>query len=200
MFARPGVKEVTTISRFDETTIHLDDGTILTDIDTVVFATGYFYTHPFLSHVRPQEKTGGFRVPGLYQHIFDIHNPDTITFVGVANVTLTWLAWEKAAFLAALHWSGKLALPSKEEMLEWEARRLKDKGSKRFHAMDLPYERVAYFDELNELASEYVEDPKADDELLQCFPFEWVVELNGTRGWKLEKYGLGEDVRGYGTI
>ncbi|KAH6670307.1 thiol-specific monooxygenase [Plectosphaerella plurivora] len=184
VFKRPGVKEVTTIARFEEDTIYLDDGTVVKDIDTVIFATGYFYTHPFLSNVRPQEKTGGFRVPGLYQHIFDIHNPDAIAFVGVANVTLTWLAWEKAAFLAALHWSGKLTLPEKHTMLEWEARRLEDKGSKRFHAMDLPYERVAYFDELNELAN---------DVLLQCFPFEWVVELIGTRGWKLEKYGLTED-------
>lgn len=144
VFDRPGVKVVTMIDHFTEDAIHLDDGSVLGGIDVVVFATGYFYTYPFLSNVRPPVGPGGHRVPGLYQHIFDIHNPNTIAFVGVVNASLTWLTWEKSAFLVALFWSGKIKLPSRQFQEAWEADRLAEKGEVMFHVLDLPYERVLF--------------------------------------------------------
>ncbi|WQF86445.1 Putative FAD/NAD(P)-binding domain superfamily [Colletotrichum destructivum] len=95
---------VATIVRFEANTIHLTDGTVIVGVDTVIFVTGFFYTYPILSHVRPQPNgPEGHRVPGLYQHIFDLLNLNTIASVGVPNVSLTWMAWEKAAFLIAFH-------------------------------------------------------------------------------------------------
>ncbi|KAF5555303.1 thiol-specific monooxygenase [Fusarium napiforme] len=189
VFDRPGVKLVTTIDRFTENTIHLHDGSVLRGIDVVVFATGYFYTYPFLSSIRPPVGPGGHRVPGLYQHIFDIHNPNTIAFVGVVNASLTWLTWEKSAFLVALFWSGRIKLPSREAQEAWEADRLAEKGEDMFHVLELPYERVLFFDQLNELATEYLQQESADETLLRGFPFEFILALIAGRPAKLRARG-----------
>ncbi|EGY21679.1 dimethylaniline monooxygenase [Verticillium dahliae VdLs.17] len=199
IFQRPGVKVVTTIDHFTEDEIHLVDGTVLRDIDHVVFATGYIFSHPFLSNVRPPVGPEGHRVPGLYQHIFDIHNPNTIAFVGMVNVSLTWLTWEKSAFLIALVWSGKVHLPSKEIQERWEQDRLEEKGERLFHILDLPYERVLFFDEINELAAEYLSQEGADDTLLRGFPFQFTLDLIASRPEKLKYYGITEDVGGRGV-
>ncbi|KAM0575208.1 hypothetical protein ACHAO2_006595 [Verticillium nonalfalfae] len=199
IFQRPGVKVVQTIDHFTEDEIHLVDGTVLRDIDHVVFATGYFYSSPFLANVRPPLGPGGHRVPGLYQHIFDIHSPNTIAFVGVVNASLTWLTWEKSAFLIALLWSGKIHLPSKEIQEKWEQDRLEEKGERLFHILDLPYERVLFFDEINELAAEYLSQEGADDTLLRGFPFEFILDLIAGRPAKLKHYGISEDVGGRGV-
>ena len=173
VFSRPGVQVVTTISHFTEDSILFADGTTLTDVDTVVFATGYFYTYPFLSSkIRPPPVGGGHRVPGLYQHIFDIHNPETIAFVGVVNGSLAWHTWEKSAFLVALLWSGKIHLPPQEQQEEWESRRLAVTGDRMFHVLATTPERVLFWDELNELAAEYLHAERSDDLLLRSFPFE----------------------------
>ncbi|KAH7255087.1 uncharacterized protein BKA55DRAFT_592490 [Fusarium redolens] len=190
VFDRPCVKVVTTIDHFTEDAIHLHDGSVLRGIDVVVFATGYFYTYPFLSNVRPPVGPGGHRVPGLYQHIFDVHNPNTIAFVGVVNASLTWLTWEKSAFLVAL----------RDVQEAWEADRLAEKGEVMFHILDLPYERVLFFDELNELAAEYLQQESADETLLRGFPFEFILALIASRPTKLRKYGLLKDVGGRGVI
>ncbi|WQF86446.1 hypothetical protein CDEST_11460 [Colletotrichum destructivum] len=84
--------------------------------------------------------------------------------------------------------------PSREAMLALEKRRLAEKVVRLFHVLELPYKRGRYFDDLNELATEYVLDAAADDTLLQAFPFEWVMKLVATRRWKLEKYGRTEAV------
>ncbi|KAH7149169.1 hypothetical protein B0J13DRAFT_399300, partial [Dactylonectria estremocensis] len=135
VFEHHGIKVVTTIDRIDGRKIHLSDGTVLGDVDTIVFATGYFYSYPFLSKVRPSRTTGSGRVPGLYQHVFDVHNPDTIAFIGVVNGSLSWLTWEKSAFLVALLWSGKIRLPPKEAQEEWERKRLETVQESRFHVL-----------------------------------------------------------------
>ncbi|KAH7148416.1 thiol-specific monooxygenase [Dactylonectria macrodidyma] len=190
LFEHHGIKVVTTIDSIDDTKIHLSDGTVLDDVDTIVFATGYFYSYPFLSKVRPSRATCGGRVPGLYQHIFDIHNPDSIAFVGVVNGSLSWLTWEKSAFLVALLWSGKIRLPPKEAQEEWERKRLETVQDSRFHVLPTQPDRILFWDELNELAAEYLSSGALDDGLLRSYPFEWVVELLSSRDSKLKHYGL----------
>ncbi|UPK93338.1 hypothetical protein LCI18_004273 [Fusarium solani-melongenae] len=194
VFESHGVKIVTTIDSIDETRILLSDGTVLDDVDTIVFATGYFYSYPFLSKVRPLQATGGRRVPGLYQHIFDIHNPDTIAFTGVINGSLSWSTWEKSAFLVALLWSGKIRLPPREVQEKWETKRLKAVPDSRFHILPTQPDRILFWDELNELAAGYLSSGALDDTLLRPYPYEWVIELLRSREYKLKHYGLPLDV------
>ncbi|KIW16530.1 hypothetical protein PV08_06585 [Exophiala spinifera] len=190
VFTRKGVEVLPTIECIEGGTIHFSGGQALTSIDTIVFATGYFYTYPFLKHVRPSVP-GGQRVPGLYQHVFDMYNPN-IAFIGVANGSLSWLTWEKSAFLSALLWSGRIKLPPIEEQKKWEARRLAETTSKEkmFHILAKPSERVIYFDELNELAADYLHTDAPDDELLRSFPWDWIVSLGTGAARKAQYYGV----------
>ncbi|KAK5043444.1 hypothetical protein LTR84_011980 [Exophiala bonariae] len=190
IFDRKGVEVVSTISHISGKEIHFSSGVVLTNIDTIVFSTGYFFTYPFLSQIRPSVLSGQ-RVPGLYQHIFDTYNPN-IAFIGVATGTLAWLAWEKSAFLTALLWSGRIRLPPIEEQKKWEARRLAQTGpkDKMFHILARPSERVIYFDELNEIAGEYLNTDTPDDELLRSFPWDWIVALGTSHARKAQFYGI----------
>lgn len=190
VFSRPNIEVVTTISHLTEDTIYLSDGKTLTNIDNIVFATGYIHSYPFLPpHVRPPT-VAGRRIAGLYQHIFDTHNPDLIAFNGVIDGLLPWITWEKSAFLIALLWSGKIHLPPKEAQEEWEARRLAVTGDDRFHVLDKIPDQVVYFDELNELAAEYLHTGSRDDILLRSFPFGWVLDLFRARDLQAKAYAL----------
>jgi hypothetical protein len=80
--------------------------------------------------------------------------------------------------LIALLWAGKIHLPLKEEMEAWESRRLAETGDRGFYLLAKASERVVYWDELNELAAEYLGEENADDVLLRSFPFKWIVELS----------------------
>lgn len=191
VFVENGIDVVATISHLQADAVHLTDGTVLTDVDAIVFATGYMYSYPFLSeHVRPRQPDNGYYVPGLFAHIFDIHNPQTIAFVGVANGSLAWLTWQKSAFLVALLWSGKIRLPPKADQLRWAAGRLAQTGERHFHILATQAERVLYWDEINQLAVDYLHRDTSDDALLRSFPFEWVVELFTSRTAKLRRYGI----------
>lgn len=196
VFAWPGVEVVPTVLQITSDTIYLSDGRSLIDIDTIVFATGYLYSYPFLTGIRPPAVTG-CRVPALYQHIFDIHNPGTIAFNGVVNGFIPWVTWEKSAFLIGLLWSGKIHLPSREDQEAWEARRLAELGDHNFHTLAKSTDQVLLFDDLNELAAEYLFTDSRDDLLLRSFPFRWVLEILNSRklqaGW-YSKPGLTETV------
>ncbi|KAH9211769.1 dimethylaniline monooxygenase [Leptodontidium sp. 2 PMI_412] len=191
VFLRPGIKVVPTISSISGSSIYLSDGEVLTDIDTIVFATGYFFTYPFLSEkIRPRTENG-YRVPGLYQHIFDTYNLQSIAFIGVANASLAWATWEKSAFLVALYWAGKISLPSVEEQRGWEAKRLAVKDVRWFHILHPHPERVFYWIELNTLAQEYLENEEnVDDDLLRDYPYEWTVSLLAGGVDKKKYYGI----------
>jgi hypothetical protein len=200
VFSRPGVEVVPTISHLAADTIHLTDGRSITDIDTIVFATGYLYTYPFLSSkIRPPPVTG-YRVPSLYHHTFDMHNPETIAFNGVVDGSLSWLTWEKSAFLVALLWSGKIHLPPRAAQEAWESRRLAETGDRMFHVLAKPADRVVFFDELNELAAEYLHTDNEDDVLLRSYPFKWVVELLKSRELQVKWYGITDNVLGTGSV
>lgn len=189
VFQRPGIEVVPTIDHITETELHLNDGRVLTDVDTIIFATGYFYTYPFLSeNIRP--KTNGYRVPGVYQHVFDMYNPERVAFIGVVNASLAWATWEKAAFLTALHWTGRIRLPPVEDQRAWEEKRRTETSDRLFHILAKPSERVIYWDDLNELAEDYLNTDAMDDDLLRSFPHEWMMSLAEGHEVKKRYYGL----------
>ncbi|KAF7313360.1 Dimethylaniline monooxygenase [Mycena chlorophos] len=128
-----GVKVVVGIDRFhpDNRTIELADGTILSDIDEIIFATGYRYTFPFLPQVHnssikgpwaegPQDQpqpvvTDGTHFRSLWFDLFYIDEP-TLAFInqGLNVVTFTW--GENLAIALARVWTGTARLPSRETM------------------------------------------------------------------------------------
>ena len=114
------------------------DGSIETHIDAVIFATGYFFSFPFLSNLDPPIIADGFRTRDVYQHIFHIEHP-TLAFP-VLNLKIVPfpLAETQCAAIARV-WSGRLSLPSKNEMRDWEKETVRDRGDgKAFHVLKYP--------------------------------------------------------------
>lgn len=72
------------ISRLDAATgrVHFADGTYLDNLDHIVFGTGYTFSFPFLPHVQERVSTAYRRLPGVWQHTWDIEDP-SLTFVGM---------------------------------------------------------------------------------------------------------------------
>lgn len=74
------------ITKFDPDTgrIYFADGSHVDDIDNIIFGTGYTFSLPFLPAVQERVKNAYRRLPGVYQHTWDIEDP-TLTFVGMVS-------------------------------------------------------------------------------------------------------------------
>ncbi|KAH3680386.1 hypothetical protein WICMUC_000317 [Wickerhamomyces mucosus] len=142
------ITDVGDLLRFEpETkTVYFKDGQSLTDVDSIIFATGYLKSIPFIKN----EKliTDGAKVHGLYRHLVYYHNP-TLAVIGVPRFVLpTRLSETQGCWLSKL-WSGRLSLPSFEEM---ESYNHGLEGDERQHH-DLKYPKdVDYSNILNEEA------------------------------------------------
>ncbi|KEF54683.1 uncharacterized protein A1O9_09125 [Exophiala aquamarina CBS 119918] len=131
--------------------IRLRSGRIETGFDSVVFATGYFYNFPFLRGIDLELGetliTDGSRTRGLYQHLFHIEHPSLVFPVINLKVIPFPLGQNQAAVTSRV-WSGRLALPRKEEMRNWERETMQQKGDgKCFHLKKFP-EDAAQINEL----------------------------------------------------
>ena len=127
--------------------VRLMDGRIEQDIDAVVFATGYFYSFPFLK-INPPIITDGLRARDVYQQLFHIKYP-TLAFPVLPQRVVPFPIAENQAAVIARVWSGRLTLPSETEMRAWEKERLEDRGDgKAMHILNFPvdadYQNMLY--------------------------------------------------------
>lgn len=83
-FQHPHIAVKKQITRLDPETgrVFFADGSQLDDVDHVIFGTGYTFSLPFLSHVQERIHRAHRRLPGVYQHTWDIEDP-SLTFVGM---------------------------------------------------------------------------------------------------------------------
>lgn len=90
-FDHPHIAVKKEISRFDAATgrIHFADGSHLDGVDHVIFGTGYQFSLPYLPEVQKRIRKADRRLPGVYQHVFNIEDP-TLTFVGMVSGPLSW--------------------------------------------------------------------------------------------------------------
>ncbi|KAL8667979.1 MAG: hypothetical protein Q9168_007152 [Polycauliona sp. 1 TL-2023] len=134
----PWKKEMAEIAEFispseGHRALRFADGQVVSEVDAIVFCTGYYYSFPFLSSLRPSLIVTGERVENLYQHIFYIDDP-SIAFVGMPFKVIPFRTWEGQAAVIARIWSGRLELPRKQDMKAWENSRINDRGAGRnFH-------------------------------------------------------------------
>ena len=150
---RQWAKMVPEISEFlpGQRAVIFANGDIETDIDAVVFCTGYFYSYPFLQNIAPPIITDGLCARHLYKHLLYIEEP-TLAFLGVPQRVVPFPIAEAQAAFAARIWAGRLPLPSRTEMLEWEASALKEKGEgKNLHVLAFPKD-VEYINHLYEVS------------------------------------------------
>ena len=127
------------------------NGHVETDIDAIVFCTGYLYSYPFLTSIHPRLIDTGERVQTLYQHLFSIDHP-TLVFIGLPKPIVPFPTFESQAAVVARVWSTRLNLPSKLEMRKWEESVIEKKGTgKKFHDLGCPGD-FDYYDDLVEWA------------------------------------------------
>ncbi|CAC08547.1 Thiol-specific monooxygenase [Schizosaccharomyces pombe] len=151
------LQQVPEITKFDPTTreIYLKGGKVLSNIDRVIYCTGYLYSVPFPSLAKlksPETKLidDGSHVHNVYQHIFYIPDP-TLAFVGLAlHVVPFPTSQAQAAFLARV-WSGRLKLPSKEEQLKWQDELMfsLSGANNMYHSLDYPKD-ATYINKLHD--------------------------------------------------
>lgn len=138
--------------------ILFEDGSILRDIDQVIYCTGYKASFPFWNAKANGAPIYDYKrdhVVDNYLHVFLTDFP-TIGLVGIPR-TLTFRSFNYQAIALARVFSGRNAhpLPSVDEQREWLTRRLElvTRQQKKFH--DIPWdegESLDYFRELYELA------------------------------------------------
>ena len=127
--------------------VRFADGRTETGIEATVFATGYFYSFPSLTIREQPLITNGLRTENVYEHLFHIEHPSLAFPVLNQKIIPFPLAENQAAVISRV-WSGRLHLPSKEAMREWEADVIRAQGDgKKFHVLKFP----ADVDYLNKL-------------------------------------------------
>ena len=114
------------------------DGRVEEDLDAILFATGYYYSFPFLTSLEPRIISTGERVQHLYKQLFYIDDP-TIAFLGLPSKIIPFRTVEGQAAVLARVWVGRLELPSTLEMSKWEEKAITERGAgKAFHALLFP--------------------------------------------------------------
>ncbi|KAL3482349.1 hypothetical protein BJX99DRAFT_216872 [Aspergillus californicus] len=155
---------------FSRLQVGFSDGSVLEDVDKIIFATGYRLSFPFLS----DPVLVADRLPGVYQHVFTIGDP-SMAIIGLVRAPLLFRMMEYEAVAVARYYAGRGELPSTADQERWESEQLELKGDDyRFH--DVTSEMKEHMEFLRDLAgppaaeTEGYELPQVADEWLEkCF-------------------------------
>ncbi|KAK7420961.1 hypothetical protein QQX98_002526 [Neonectria punicea] len=149
-FTHPDIDNRPPISAFDPQTgrITFTDNTFISDVDVVLFATGYDFSFPFLPNVKAVNQ----RVPGLYQHVFKTSDP-SLAFTGMVTGGFGMRIFEWQAVAAARVLAGHATLPPRKDMEDWEQDRIsKCSDGPLFWALTPDFEE--HFEALRAIAGE----------------------------------------------
>lgn len=195
-----GCEEVAEIDEFlvGQRGIRFKDGRVETDIDAVVFCTGFLFNYSFLPDLEHEMITVGRGVHGLYKHLFSIEHP-TLVFPGLNMKAIPWPLSEAQAALFSVVWSNNLPLPPREAMKDW-SKALYEKCGEALHIFD-PLEDGLYLNELHRWVQKAAhlgkEPPYWNDELLWQRTIygeaKLLFELQGCKARSLEELGLHYD-------
>ncbi|KAJ4249494.1 monooxygenase [Fusarium torreyae] len=127
--AHSGCEEAAEVDEFlvEEKGVRFKDGRVETDVDAIVFCTGFLLSFPFLQGLDRKLTTTGQGVHGLYQHVFYIQHP-TLVFPGLNMKAAPWPLSESQAALISAVWSNNVELPAHEAMEAWSQALEKQEG------------------------------------------------------------------------
>jgi hypothetical protein len=161
-------KDVPQIAEFLPSSTHdrgvrFNDGQVEEHVDRVIFCTGYFYSIPFMPNLKPPIITDGLRTQDVYYDLFHIEHPSLVLPVINQRVIPFPLAENQAAVVARV-WSGRLDLPSKTLMRQWEEDAIRQRGNgKYFHLKPFPAD-CAHMNELYRWAKSAARSSKLDND------------------------------------
>lgn len=122
----------------EDRSLRFRDGSIEKNVDVVLYATGYFYSFPFLRSLDPPLIVDGTHVHDLYQHLLYRQHP-TMAFLATQQRIIPFPMAEAQGAVVSRLWSGRLALPSDDEMKAWEDKTYEENGDGReFHLLAFP--------------------------------------------------------------
>jgi hypothetical protein len=168
----PKVKDIAPLQRFTSDCIELVDGTKLTDIDKVIFCTGYLYSLPMFPKEAGFITPDGLYVHHLYEQTFYAADP-SLCFLGLPKQVIPFPTFQNQAIVVAKVWAQKLRLPSCETMDKEEFSRLERKGFEgaKYHSFKFP-EDV----ELAEGWRRWIEEDKSPGWEKSLKPWRWTEE------------------------
>ena len=122
----------------EDRAVRFQDGSIESNIDALIFSTGYFYSFPFLKSLDPPLIGDGTHVQNLYQHMIYRQHP-TMIFPVIQQRVIPFPMSEVQGAITARLWAGRIHLPTEEEMTSWENQTYKETGGGRdFHLLSFP--------------------------------------------------------------
>ena len=132
----------------EERAAKFEDGNIERNIDAIILCTGYAYSFPFLASIEPTIKDDGIQALPLYQYSFHMQH-STMAIVELPEMAVPFLLAECQAAVIARVWSGRLNLPSLQEMQAWRESIVRERGPSRgLYALapplDLEYMKEMY--------------------------------------------------------
>ncbi|KAM5360999.1 hypothetical protein ACJZ2D_013389 [Fusarium nematophilum] len=150
------------ITRFqaEGRTVHFANGHIETDVDAVIFCTGFHYSYPFLQTLEPGviDPKGGY-VAHLWENILYSADP-TLAFLSVPQRGIPFPLVETQSAVISRIWSGRLGPPTESEMESWVKEEHLRKGEgKPIHIINFP-EDVEYMKRLYNLSATAAKAPE----------------------------------------
>ncbi|KAF2498693.1 FAD/NAD(P)-binding domain-containing protein [Lophium mytilinum] len=159
----------------DRRAVQFEDDTEATDVDCIIFCTGYLHSMPFLRKLEPNPIESGHKVNHTYQHLFYAPKP-TLAFLALPRIIAFTVAEAQAAVVARVY-AKRLQLPSIHEMQAWETPTSertseRDPDARRFHHFQYP-EDAEYIKMLIDWASRAEIRPGLDNNGKGRLPRPW---------------------------
>ena len=95
-------------------------------VDSIIIATGYQYSFPFLTEKSGIRVDGGKRVVPLYKHAFNPIHPSMV-FIGINFLNEPFIHADYLIQWVILVWAGDKELPSMKDMIEDDERIYQDR-------------------------------------------------------------------------
>ncbi|EGT37800.1 hypothetical protein CAEBREN_08226 [Caenorhabditis brenneri] len=106
-----------------------DDGTVIT-ADTIIVCTGYFYRYPFLNDKILQVKENNQLVSPIFEHVVHADYPDSLFFIGLNLVTITFPLFEYQVKMALAFATGTAPIPDRQILIDYERNQIEHQKSR----------------------------------------------------------------------
>lgn len=97
--------------------VYFSDSTTLVNPDRIIFATGYYFSYPFMTKHYPNFSQG-LALPQLYSHTIYTKDP-LISVIGIPTRAVTFKIFEHQAIYVSAFLAGKFSLPPLSEQIQW---------------------------------------------------------------------------------